>query len=386
MNVLVAEDQPSVAQMLRIMLQNAGYGVVLAGDGKEAWAALQRRDAPKLAILDWMMPGMTGFEVCRKLRQTNESIRTYVIFLTAKTAKEDIVSALDAGGDDYITKPCNKGELLARLRAGERMVALQQQYQCRIDEVQSLVRRYELLGDKLHNQAGQSDAGMPTSLEINQVFTKTLKDLGIDSIAKKAKSTLEGHAKQEFTAWSAVILKRDSLWLDIKMEADRVSAWSMWADATGTIPDSNERLLDILGGILNMTQANLKRAFLDRGDEVITPFIPKAMPVQNFPVLSSPAQESDQYTFTAPDIAIPLVVDRHPAPIVKKTVYELLPFDVLADDIYSPDIENRILLNKDVVLDDHYILKLKDLSKFKSENFPVSVIEPSPLTKAINSA
>ena len=97
MRVLIAEDDPTTALTLQIILQKAGYDVVLTRNGKEAWQALQCEDAPKLAILDWMMPEMSGFDVCRNLRGIHENIRTYVVFLTAKRSEEDISAALDAG-------------------------------------------------------------------------------------------------------------------------------------------------------------------------------------------------------------------------------------------------------------------------------------------------
>ncbi len=381
MRVLIAEDDPATAKFLKITLQKAGYDVVVTYDGRAAWQALQGDDAPKLAILDWMMPIMSGYEVCRNLRETHEDIRTYVIFLTAKRGEGDICAALDAGADDYIAKPFNKREFLSRLKAGERMVALQQQLQHRIDEVESLIRQHGLFCDKLHNQAGPSDSDMATRLKIDEAFAKTLNDLGISSTHKKAQSDLKTRAKPEFAAWSALFLKRNSMWLDIKMEVDRVTAWAMCADATGNPPDTNERLLDILAGTLNMTQINFKRAFQEREDEVITPFISKAMPVQNLPAVASPVKRSSLHVFSGPDIAIRLTVDRHRAPIKEKTLYELCSLDVLADPVHITNNNGGVRLNSGIALNAHHLPKLRDLAKFRPD-FLVSVIEPSPVTKA----
>jgi sigma-B regulation protein RsbU (phosphoserine phosphatase) len=125
MKVLIAEDEDSCAMALKLITEQAGYDAVMARDGNEAWSELQRDDAPRLVILDWMMAGMSGLEVCRKLRKTDGDGYTYVIFLSAKSDKEDVISALDTGADDYMVKPFNKGELLARLRVGERRLGLQ---------------------------------------------------------------------------------------------------------------------------------------------------------------------------------------------------------------------------------------------------------------------
>ena len=127
MPVLVAEDNPIFQTMLRSMLTKWGYAVEIARDGVEAWEALQKQNAPRLAILDWMMPGLDGVEVCRRLRGTLREPYAYVLLLTARTTSEDLVEGMDAGADDYLTKPFNAHELRVRLRAGRRIIALQEQ-------------------------------------------------------------------------------------------------------------------------------------------------------------------------------------------------------------------------------------------------------------------
>lgn len=106
-------------------LRKWDYDVVVATNGSEAWAILQQPDAPALAILDWMMPGMTGLEICRRVREQNREPYTYILLLTSKNLKEDVVEGLEAGADDYVTKPFDQNELNVRLRAGRRIVDLQ---------------------------------------------------------------------------------------------------------------------------------------------------------------------------------------------------------------------------------------------------------------------
>lgn len=106
-------------------LRKWGYEVVTAADGIEAWDILQKDDAPSLAILDWVMPGLTGPEVCRLVRQLNKDRYTYQILLTSKSLKEDLIEGMEAGADDYVTKPFDQHELQVRLRAGIRILELQ---------------------------------------------------------------------------------------------------------------------------------------------------------------------------------------------------------------------------------------------------------------------
>ena len=104
-----------------------GYDVVTCVDGDEAWDALSKEDHPELAILDWMMPGIDGLELCRRLRASSHPETPYVLLLTVRGGKEDMVLGLQAGADDYLTKPFDREEMRARIRVGERIVDLQRQ-------------------------------------------------------------------------------------------------------------------------------------------------------------------------------------------------------------------------------------------------------------------
>jgi two-component system cell cycle response regulator len=125
MKILIADDSLVSRHLLQTALQRWGYEVVVACDGEEAWGLLQQEDAPRLAVLDWMMPGMTGLEVCRLVRQKSREPYTYILLLTSKSLKEDLIEGMEAGADDYIVKPFDQHELQVRLRAGTRIVNLQ---------------------------------------------------------------------------------------------------------------------------------------------------------------------------------------------------------------------------------------------------------------------
>ena len=127
MKVLIAEDDSISRRMLEAFLVKWGYEVMVTAGGEEAWGILQGNDAPRLAVLDWMMPGRDGIEICRSVRQRKGRPYTYILLLTARGQKEDIVEGLEAGADDYVTKPFDPYELRARLRAGRRIVELQEQ-------------------------------------------------------------------------------------------------------------------------------------------------------------------------------------------------------------------------------------------------------------------
>jgi diguanylate cyclase (GGDEF)-like protein len=123
--VLVAEDDAMFRRILQSWLENWGYRVTLAEDGAKAWKILQQENPPQLLILDWMMPAINGLELCRKVRERNQAPYQYILLATAKDAKQDLVRGLESGADDYLTKPFERSELQARLRACNRILTLQ---------------------------------------------------------------------------------------------------------------------------------------------------------------------------------------------------------------------------------------------------------------------
>lgn len=127
MKILVAEDDPVSRHLLQVALCRSGYEVLVATDGVEAFRVLEQPDCPRLAILDWMMPLKDGIEVCRAIRKRGSEPYVYMILLTAKGQQVEVVEGLEAGADDYLTKPFDLLELKARLRVGQRLVELQEQ-------------------------------------------------------------------------------------------------------------------------------------------------------------------------------------------------------------------------------------------------------------------
>lgn len=125
MKILIADDDAVSRTMLKSALVHWGYDVVTAENGAQAWEILAEADAPPMAILDWVMPQMTGPEVCRRVRETHREPYTYILLLTSKNTKDETVEGLEAGADDYVVKPFDRHELQVRLRAGKRIIDLQ---------------------------------------------------------------------------------------------------------------------------------------------------------------------------------------------------------------------------------------------------------------------
>lgn len=125
MKILIAEDDPISRRLLEATLRRWGHEVEVTVNGSQAVHALQRPDAPRVAVVDWMMPNLDGLEVCRRVRERAVPY-VYVVLLTAKDRREDMLQGLDAGADDFLVKPFDTYELQARLRTGQRIIDLQQ--------------------------------------------------------------------------------------------------------------------------------------------------------------------------------------------------------------------------------------------------------------------
>src|SRR5262249_35243664 len=141
MRTLIAEDNPTTRLLLETTLGEWGYQVVATCDGKAAWQRLQEDLTLKLVLLDWKMPEMDGIEICQEVRRHPQTRSLYIILLTSRAGRDDMLAGLAAGADDYITKPFDPAELRARLQTGARIVDLQQRLADRVQELENALAR-----------------------------------------------------------------------------------------------------------------------------------------------------------------------------------------------------------------------------------------------------
>ncbi len=188
MKILIADDNPTCRMILQAILTKWNYEVIITSNGEEAYSVFQQDDPPQLAVLDWEMPGINGADLCRKLRAQEQKKPLYLILLTGKDQRKDVIQGLEAGADDYISKPYNNEELRARISVGRRMVVLQNKMRER-DKFQGIL---EMAGAVCHelNQPLQVVSGCSElvlmDLEIDDPNYKMLKRIhaGIERIGK----------------------------------------------------------------------------------------------------------------------------------------------------------------------------------------------------------
>jgi DNA-binding response OmpR family regulator len=145
MRILIGEDDLTSRVILATVLKKGGHQVLEAVDGAEAWEEMRKPDAPSLAILDWMMPAMEGVEVVRRVRAMQSPQSPYLIILTGRDGKADLVSGLDSGANDFVAKPFDPGELLARIEVGRRMIEMQEQLASQVHTLREALGHIRIL-------------------------------------------------------------------------------------------------------------------------------------------------------------------------------------------------------------------------------------------------
>jgi two-component system, cell cycle response regulator len=173
--ILIADDDPIARHLLRRELEKKGFDIEETVDGTEAWARLSREDSPPIAILDWSMPGLDGPEICRRLRALPLNRYTYLLLLTGRADKVDLVIGLEAGADDYLTKPVHAAELTARLEVAARILALENRLVEARDEMEIQANRDVLTG--LPNRRGVIEAMGPDTRGPQRGLAVLLADL-----------------------------------------------------------------------------------------------------------------------------------------------------------------------------------------------------------------
>ncbi len=145
--IVIADDDPISREVVSKTVAGWGFRTVVTQDGREAMAAIRAEEGPVVAILDWMMPGMDGLQVCKRIRETEKPV--HIILLTVRAGKENLVEALEAGADDYLVKPFDKNELHARIHVGMRIISLQDALSSKVAELEKAVLELDELRSKL---------------------------------------------------------------------------------------------------------------------------------------------------------------------------------------------------------------------------------------------
>ncbi|MFP4175660.1 MAG: sensor histidine kinase [Planctomycetota bacterium] len=194
MKVLVAEDDTASRELMAALMEKEGYDVIAVEDGEEAWKVLRDQEAPKLVILDWLMPGLDGLEVCRKIRAEKRQNYTYIIMVTVKDDRDDIQAGFDAGADDYLTKPLDVTQLKHRLRSAKRITRYEEQLEENRRELDRYAAQMKQLAEERAEQLVRAD----------RMATLGTLSAGIAHEINNPASFISGNAQSLEKAWETV--------------------------------------------------------------------------------------------------------------------------------------------------------------------------------------
>lgn len=397
MKILVVDDDRIARKVLRAFLEDASYEVTVAEDGKQAIEALMTDDAPPIVILDWVMPGMSGPEVCARLRTAQLKIRPYVLMLSAKNDKTEVVAGLDAGADDFLSKPFNLGELLARLRVAQRMVEYEIDLYKKIAELEALEQRHRLLGELIATPPPSDAAAAPpapaepdqpkSSFSIEQLGTLAsvaLEQLGLGDVRAVEPPADFQPFRVSYAAWVAIIAIDEQRWIDLMLEGESSVIASLIEKTLHRRNNTSLPKQAFLAEALTIVSSALRSELRQRPCDTLMPFLSRGLYLER-PRMHPPLPDEirpihldlagHQLLFTAAE---------QPAPFRRKPSTQLRMFDVLADAYPPPKVHEVALLNRGAILNDRYIEKLTAFAEATSEQHPIPVYSPTPLAAFFN--
>jgi CheY-like chemotaxis protein len=394
MKIILADDDQISRKIISGFLMRFGYQVQVVNDGAEALGVLKAPSAPQLAIIDWMMPRMSGLEVASKVRELKRKDRVYIILLSSRNSKLDIVKGLEAGADDYLVKPCDLAELQARLRVAERTLKHDQQLRKTIAELENLVRRHNLLGTIASQQrpaatnASAAGAAPPAAAAATPAPTPALEPAAkpvaapSSTPAPAAKTTpapappSDNHTKlktalaasfhdvglgdgsqaeaqdlatgPEFSVILPFYFPGSEKWVDVRFEFDRRGAHGACRALLKRGANSPQELQDVLVELAHLLSGTRPMDEL-KADGGMFSFTPS--PIGN---PGSPGelrrQGTDRYIIRAGEIQALVTEFAIDAPIKTKLTEILEPGEIMVDQVSNPANADTLLASSGDVL------------------------------------
>ncbi|MDP1830235.1 MAG: response regulator [Archangium sp.] len=353
MKVLVADDSQTQRKLLTGLLKGMDVEAVEASSGAEALDHLLRADGPSIALIDWEMPNLSGVEVCRKVREATLEIRPHLLLVTGRSERADVVEALEAGADDFLTKPPHPAELQARVQVGMRNVQLQRELQVRINELKSTLRRLDVVGG-LAAQSNQKVAGaarqgtLRPQLEaldavraLPERFAAVLENLEAPEQAAPA---------AELWAHLALALPAQAAWLDVTLEVSRALATSAVKKLSNSVPTTDQALLDCVSDVMTLVLRGFQQQLETLGIEVLKPLSARGF-------VGSLAMPVSEHRLRLVHRGWTLQLIETPTEVSATRFAELSPGTMLVSSLTPPNMPGVEVLAKGTVLRPSYLTR-----------------------------
>ncbi len=403
---MVVDDDETTCKIIAANLEKRGFSPEPYTNSVKAWEAMGKPDCPQIVLLDWVMPDLSGIDICRRLREQERESYVYVILLTSKNRKQDIVEGLDSGADDYMLKPIESMELLARLGVAKRTLSLEASLKRRNAALESVLRRHNLLGNICGNQAqgdspadikkrpssdesadpnpyrfGPAVASLKPFAEIDQLFIRTLEALRI----KPLELTTEQPPEQpEYIAWVALVLPRRKVWIDLCLECDKAGVQTLYKELLRQKASSEEGLQDVLGEVLNILTAPLKER-VERYERMtlLTPFIPQVFRASEVQAVIGEDRPKAGFNVVGRNITLTFSFYESDSLVTVRDLSDLKLSEVLAEPLHVPGNPGAVLLNPGVLISNEHIRSLRKRVAAAGAELEVPVVKPSELAKSL---
>ena len=374
MKVLVADDTPSQRKLLVGLLRELKVETVEASSGAEALDHLLRADGPSVALIDWEMPNLSGVEVCRKVREATLEIRPHLLLVTGRSERADVVEALKAGADDFLTKPPHPAELQARVQVGMRNVQLQHELRVRITELESTLRRLDVVG-ALAAQAPQK--GLASAARTGALRPQLEALDGVRGLAERFASVLgslgprdQPGGSPELWAHLALALPKQSAWLDVTLEVSRALAAGAVEKLSGQRATNDQSLLDCVSDVMTLVMRGFQQQLEGTGIEVLKP-----IPGRGF--VGSLALPASEHQLRLSHGGWSLQVVETPTEVSATRFAELIPGTMLVRPLNPPSLPDVEVLAKGTVLKPSYLVRAGSFFRGAAAQAEVSVMSAS---------
>jgi DNA-binding response OmpR family regulator len=379
MRILIADDEPTARSILSSLFKRLGHEPTAVEDGLKAVEAALTEPHPEIILLDWMMPGLSGPEVAKKIREQHKQIpfRPYILILSSKNNRKEVAQALNDGADDFLSKPPDGSELLARLRVAERMVTHEIELRKTIAELSKMIERHELLGELVVSHQPKtvnSDTQMVHRDEIQGFVTAAFREFNT------ALTPIDQGNGVRFPnplcVWEAIVLPQQQAWIDIILEMGEGTAAHCFEQALHRPPTTKEKetlILELHTLIRRMFQASIQ----SHGIATVTPYGARLKKTEYTELLKT--GEANILYSTTNGGPLRVTIIRSLTPKIEKepklvNTLEFLPLGF-------PHNSSTPMINQNTVIDKTIRHKINHLTDDSISTQTVVVMEPTETTK-----
>jgi DNA-binding response OmpR family regulator len=406
MNILVVDDDPVAQRIMKMFVEKSGYQPVIYTDGPKGLEAALAPDAPPIILLDWMLPGMDGITVCKKIREAKPKVRPYVIILSAKHGKEEIAAGLDAGADDFVSKPFNVGEMQARLRVARRLVEYQSELVKQIEDNETLTQRNSLLGELISKRQGSEAVTLPvpkpveadkheekkaepspTSFsghEVRYMLSIALLELRLALQGVTPRSRPPEFRLTEYCAWNGLLLPELDVWLDIVLVGASSVAEKLFEQSLGRHPQSEAEITGFMAEMARMVAIGFTRMLKMRAVEGVQPLMSRALRLSISTASVPLPLETKSYDLVIEQLPFRLLTASEPCAkrVLAPSAVHVL--DVLAGPFPPREMGSVPTFNEGVVMTPRFIEKMLSHDVAVQQGECAAIRRPTKLARYFN--